>query len=187
MKRASVTGCFPRIIYDGVITIPVSCDLIKVQGSDKTHSSLLQWCPSKHSAITRNQYYRYHVPKNMRTHISQTFWMKDECCNKFRTYPPHPGHFQTVWIQITWWRHQMESFSALLAVCAGNSPAPLIPSQRPVTRSFKFFLDLCLNKRLSKQSRRKWYKTPSHSIWRHYNGIHLPPVVHLVFIPRLFL
>ena len=25
----------------------------------------------------------------------------------------------------TWWRHQMETFSALLAICAGNSPAPV--------------------------------------------------------------
>ena len=24
----------------------------------------------------------------------------------------------------TWWRHQMETFSALLAICAGNSPVP---------------------------------------------------------------
>ena len=24
--------------------------------------------------------------------------------------------------KITWWRHQMETFSALLAICAGNSP-----------------------------------------------------------------
>ena len=24
----------------------------------------------------------------------------------------------------TWWRHQMETFSALLALCAGNSPVP---------------------------------------------------------------
>ena len=25
---------------------------------------------------------------------------------------------------VTWWRHQMETFSALLAICAGNSPVP---------------------------------------------------------------
>ena len=25
----------------------------------------------------------------------------------------------------TWWRHQMETFSALLAICAGNSPVPV--------------------------------------------------------------
>ena len=36
----------------------------------------------------------------------------------------------------TWWRHQMEEFSALLAICAGNSPVPgVFPQQRPVTRS----------------------------------------------------
>ena len=54
-----------------------------------------------------------------------------------------------------WWPHQMETFSALLALCAGNSPvAGEFPSQRPVTRSFGVFFDLRLNKRLSKQSRR---------------------------------
>ena len=26
------------------------------------------------------------------------------------------------WFIYTWWRHQMETFSALLALCAGNSP-----------------------------------------------------------------
>ena len=46
----------------------------------------------------------------------------------------------------TWWRHQMETFSALLALCAGNSPATgEFPPQRPVTRSFDVFLDLRLN------------------------------------------
>ena len=43
------------------------------------------------------------------------------------------------------------------------------PSQRPVMRGFDVFFDLRLNKRLSKQSRRRWYKTPSHSLWRHCN------------------
>ena len=53
----------------------------------------------------------------------------------------------------TWWRHQMKTFSALLALCAGNSPVPgEFPSQRPVTRSFGVFFDLRLDKRLSKQS-----------------------------------
>ena len=44
----------------------------------------------------------------------------------------------------------METFSALLAICAGNSPATgEFPSQRPVTRSFDVFHYLRLNKRLS--------------------------------------
>ena len=38
-------------------------------------------------------------------------------------------------ITVTWWRHQMETFSALLTFCAGNSPVPgEFPSQRPVTQ-----------------------------------------------------
>ena len=34
---------------------------------------------------------------------------------------------------LAWWRHQMETFSALLALCEGNPP---VTSLRPVTRSF---------------------------------------------------
>ena len=49
----------------------------------------------------------------------------------------------------------METFSALLAICAENSPVPgEFSSQRPVTRSFDVLSDWCLNKQLSKQSRR---------------------------------
>ena len=45
----------------------------------------------------------------------------------------------------------METFSALLAICAGNSPVTgEIPVQRPVTWSFDIYFDLRLNKRLSK-------------------------------------
>ena len=40
---------------------------------------------------------------------------------------------------IPWSRHQMEIFSALLAICAGNSPVTgEFLAQRPVTRSFKW-------------------------------------------------
>ena len=68
----------------------------------------------------------------------------------------------------TWWRHQMEAFSALLALCAGNSPVTgEFPSQRSVTRSFDVFFDLRLNKRLSKQSWAWWFETPSCPLWRH--------------------
>ena len=38
----------------------------------------------------------------------------------------------------------------------------------PVTRGF--FFDLLLNKRLSKQSRRRWFETSSHTLWRHCNA-----------------
>ena len=71
-----------------------------------------------------------------------------------------------------WWRHQMETFSALLAICAGNSPVPgEFPAQRPVTRSFDVFFDLCLNKWLSKQSWGWWFETLSCPLWRHCNAL----------------
>ena len=92
----------------------------------------------------------------------------------------------------TWWRHQMETFSASLALCAGNSPVTgEFPSQRPVTRSFDAFFDLRLNKRLSKQSWGWWFETPSCSLWRNCNealyswrrqrliGIGVPIVMYL--------
>ena len=73
-------------------------------------------------------------------------------------------------IMSTWWRHQMETLSALLAMCAGNSPVPgEFPAQRPVTRSFDVFFDLHLNKRLSKQSWGWWFETLSCPLWRHCN------------------
>ena len=44
----------------------------------------------------------------------------------------------------------MKTFSALLALCAGNTPVTdEFPPQRPMTRSFDLFFDLSLNKLLS--------------------------------------
>ena len=60
---------------------------------------------------------------------------------------------------------------ALLAICAGNSPeAGEFPAQRPVARSFDVFFDLCLNKRLRKQSWGWWFETLSRPLWRHCNA-----------------
>ena len=75
-----------------------------------------------------------------------------------------------------WWSHQMETFSALQAFCAGNSPVPgEFPAQRPLTRSFDVFFDLRLNKLLSKQSWGWWFEMPSHPLWRHRNALWLSP------------
>ena len=65
----------------------------------------------------------------------------------------------------------METFSALQAICAGNSPASgEFPAQRLVTGSFDIFFDLCLNKWLRKQSLGWCLKMPSHPLWHHCNG-----------------
>ena len=80
---------------------------------------------------------------------------------------------------ISWWRHQMETFSALLAICAGNSPVSgEFPAQRPVTRSF----DLRLNKRLSKQSWGWWFETLSCPLWRQCNVAQLLTHAGVIFM-----
>ena len=51
-------------------------------------------------------------------------------------------------------RHQLNTFFVSLTLCEGNPPVTDgFPSPMPVTRSFNILFDLCLNKRLSKQSR----------------------------------
>ena len=83
----------------------------------------------------------------------------------------------------TWWRHQIETFSALLAICGGNSPVPgEFPAQRPVTRSFDVFFDLHLNKRLSKKSWGWWFERLSRPLWHHCNEyVHTIPW-HIVLL-----
>ena len=53
--------------------------------------------------------------------------------------------------QYWWWCHDMEIFSALLALCERNPPVTRwFPSQRPATRSFDVFFDVRLYMRLNK-------------------------------------
>ena len=100
------------------------------------------------------------------------------CASKFADMMASPwkiGHVNFVGkcfrgCMMSRWHHEMENFSALLAICAGNSPVTgEFPAQRPVTQSFDVFLDLRLIKRLSKQWWGWWFETPSRPLWRHSN------------------
>ena len=55
------------------------------------------------------------------------------------------------------------------------------PSQWQMTPSFEVFFDLRLNKRLSKQSRRRWFQTPLFSSWRHCKATNHTHVSCFVF------
>ena len=72
---------------------------------------------------------------------------------------------------LTWFSHKVGAImmtssngniSALLALCAGNSPHS--------DAELWLFFDLRLNIRLSKQSWGWWCETPPCSLWRHCNG-----------------
>ena len=99
-------------------------------------------------------------------------WITYTYHSYFKEIPKSPQRsWQTSAPLITWWRHKMETFSAFSPFCEGNPPVTRgFRSQRPVTRSCDVFCDLRMNKRLDKQSRRRWFETPSLSLWRHFNA-----------------
>ena len=66
----------------------------------------------------------------------------------------------------------METFSVFLALCEGNSPvAGGFPLHKGQWRGVLMFFYLRLKKRMSKQSRRRLFETPSLSLWRHCNAV----------------
>ena len=72
----------------------------------------------------------------------------------------------------------MDKFSALLAICAGNTQVNgEFPAQNPVTRNFDVFFDLHLNRRLSKQSWGWWIETLLCPLWCHCN-VPQPQILH---------
>ena len=74
------------------------------------------------------------------------------------------------WIRpSTWWRHQMETFSALLAIWRGIHRSPVNSPHRGQWRGVSF--DMRPIKRLSNQSRGWRFETPSRPLWRHYNEV----------------
>ena len=103
-----------------------------------THLLLLYW-------IKTSQTYTYLV--------GLVYWFYPTRCPSahihiFYLVPPST-------LLILCWRHQMDTFSALLTLCAGSSPVTgEFHIQRPVTRSFDVFSDLRLNQKLRKQWRR---------------------------------
>ena len=83
---------------------------------------------------------------------------------------------------LAWWRHQVERFSALLAICAGNSPVTgEFPAQMSVTRSLDVLLGLRPNKRFSKQWWCWWFEAPSCQLWRYCNGYSDTKVLQSLF------
>ena len=78
----------------------------------------------------------------------------------------------------------METFSASLVFVRESTGRPWIPSQRPVTRNFDIFFDLCLNKRLSQHSERRRFEAPSSSFWRHPNDSFQSSIMMVMLQPH---
>ena len=124
------------------------------------HSPIqLIWHQKEHRCSIHKFMLRLHYKNNavsFRTAHYVPLFVKLNCC-RYRWPSGSP-----------WWHHQMETFSALLTLCAGYSQVTgEFSSQRPVTRSVDFFFVICA---LNKQSWGWWFGTPWRSLWRHcYN------------------
>ena len=76
------------------------------------------------------------------------------------------------WWGCAWWRHQMETFSALLALCAGIHRSRWIPRTKASDAElWFFFFDLHVNKWFSKQWWSWWFETASRPLLRHCNVV----------------
>ena len=53
-----------------------------------------------------------------------TYWYENWLHSQCTKIEVHTVVLSLVHVHKIWWRHQMETFSALLAICAGNSPVP---------------------------------------------------------------
>ena len=113
------------------------------------------------------------IPRELSTFLPRITWRNTFMFMYLQQLPSPLQHYY-FWIASPWWRHQMETFSASLAICAGNSPVSgEFPAQRPVTRSFDVFFDLRLDGRLSKHSWGWWLETPSCPLWRQSNAFNV--------------
>ena len=102
--------------------------------------------------------------------------------------PQHtqPSPKQMLIFQKSWWRHQMETFSALLAICAGNSPVSgEFPAQRPVTSNVDVFLICARINCWVNNDEGRWFEMPSHPLWHHRND-HLPQFMSMHFGGKAF-
>ena len=87
---------------------------------------------------------------------------------------------ESICLSITRWRHDMETVSALLALCGEeymmmSSNGNIFRVAGHLCGELWCFFDLRVNKRLSKQSWGWWFETLSRPWWRHYDA-HCSPM-----------
>ena len=101
-------------------------------------------------------------------------FIKTHLCGGALTSHFMEEHSSLTLFPVSWWRHQMETCSASLAFLRGIHRSSV---NSPHTDQWRRALMFSLNKRLSKQSRRRWFETPSRSLWRHCNVPNSDPLI----------
>ena len=65
------------------------------------------------------------------------------CCHRSSAVVTLAQQACDLMVITSWWRHQMETFSALLAICAGNSPVPVNSPHKGQWRRALMFSLIC--------------------------------------------
>ena len=79
-----------------------------------------------------------------------------------------PGLPMELLVLNSWWRHQLDTFSVLLAIYEGNSQViSEFPSQRLGTQSFQGFFLSATEQTAEQTMVLPVFETPSRSLWRH--------------------
>ena len=103
---------------------------------------------SENTGDTRGRFNIESIPKQEKTYFSNITWVQISWWNTWFILWFHNimfAHFsqRDSFSSMTWWRHQMVTFSALLALCARNSPSPLNSQHKGQWRGALMFSLIC--------------------------------------------
>ena len=70
-------------------------------------------------------------------------WINNHVTSTINRYQVYKSCELVIFNIISWWRHQMETFPALLAICAGNSPVPVTSPHKGQWRGTLTFSLIC--------------------------------------------
>ena len=158
-----------------LVAMYFSCDVLAICHCHRRFDQ--EQCSFRLKAIRFASHLRNHGVRMTSLYIILNIWSQYFVGNTIRpnwfgVHQPRSIRQVSCCVWYTWWRQQMETFSALLAIWAGISPVTgEFPAQKPATPSFDISFDLLLDKRLSEHWWGWWFKTPSHPLWRHINDI----------------
>ena len=116
----------------------------------RRHMSIILWsfgsdlfqewkCHARYGSLTGHAKNYWLVPRLNCTWPDAIYMFPELGHRWFRQWLITPSHYLN-----PWWRHQMETFSALLAICAGNSPVPVNSPHKGQWRGALMFSLICI-------------------------------------------
>ena len=89
-------------------------------------------------------YFSKYIPYFQETYFCEFEWLQRRLRNHSVPNTTEYHHKAMFKCKITWWRHQMETFSALLAICAGIHRSPVNSPHKGQWRGALMFSLICV-------------------------------------------